>query len=316
LQAFLKEDGVEMGPFIIRRILFIVPIILGISLITFTLMYSVPGGPFDTEGIQSEETLRALERIYNLDKPVWQQYLLYIGGIARGDFGTSFRYRNLKVSEIIMDRFQVSLTLGLVSLCFTVVLGLAFGIIGAIKQNTIIDYFVMLLATVGYSIPNFAISVILLLFFSLILGLFPVGGWGTAKHVVLPAFALSLPWVSLLARLSRASMLETLRADYIRTARAKGLKESIVIYKHALRNAAIPMVTVMGTIFSQLITGSMAIETIFGLPGIGQYMVISISSADYTMIMGLTLFFTLIVVFVNLAVDLSYAFIDPRIRHD
>lgn len=305
-----------MGPFIVRRLFSIIPVLIGISLITFSLMHAVPGGPFDTEGIQSEETLRTLERLYHLDKPVWQQYILYISGVARGDLGTSFRYRNVQVSEIIEERFRVSLGLGLVALCFTVVLGLFFGIIGAIKQNTFIDYLVMLLATVGYSIPNFAISVILLLVFSLTLGLFPVGGWGTVRHMFLPAFALSLPWISLLARLSRASMLDTLRADYIKTAKAKGLKESVVIYKHALRNAAIPMVTIMGTIFSQLITGSMAIETIFGLPGIGQYMVISISSADYTMIMGLTLFFAFVVVIMNLLVDISYGLIDPRIRYD
>jgi len=304
-----------MHRYLLRRFLTLIPTVLGVSLLTFVLMYMVPGGPLHMEGIQSPESLKHLERIYNLDRPLHEQYFIYLGNALRGDFGTSFRFRDVKVSDIIAARFPVSAQLGLSALG-TVLVGVPLGVIGAVRQNTAVDYLVMFIATVGYSMPNFVVSLFLLIVFAVTLSVFPVGGWGSPLHVILPAIALGLPWMSLIARLTRANMLDVLGQDYIRTARGKGLTERVVVFRHALRNAAIPLITMFGVFTARLIVGSMPIEIIFNIPGLGQYMVRSIQAADYSMIMGLALFFSFIVMGMNLLVDVTYSFIDPRIKYD
>lgn len=303
-----------MTAFLLRRLLSVIPTVLGVSVLTFTLMYMVPGGPLDVDGIQSPDTRAHLEKLYNLDKPLPTRYLLYVGNALRGDFGKSIVYRNVNVSDIISNRFRVSGILG-VSALAVVLVGVPLGVTGALRQNTFIDYLVMLIATAGYSIPNFVVSLFLILLFGLWLGLLPIGGWGTVRHFLLPAVALGLPWMSLIARLTRANMLEVLRQDYIRTARSKGLYERVVVFRHGLRNAAIPLVTMFGVLFAHLIVGSMPIEVMFGIPGLGQYMVRSIQASDYTMIMGLALFFSFIVIGMNILVDVAYAVVDPRIKY-
>lgn len=295
--------------------LFLIPVLIGISFITFTLLHVIPGGPFDVEGIQTQQAKENLEKIYHLDKPFVVQYLLFLGGAVRGDLGTSYRLRGVNVSTVIAERFNVSWRLGLAGLFVTIIVGVPAGVIAAVRHNKWPDYTVMLGATVGYSIPNFVVSMMLLIVFSVTFRIFPVGGWGGPQHMVLPAIALGLPWASALARFTRASMLEALHQDYVRTARAKGLRSRAVLTQHALRNAAIPLLTVLGAVAGELLTGSVAVEKIFGIPGIGQYMVMAIESSDYPMVLGLVLFYAFLIVIINLIVDIAYTIVDPRIKY-
>jgi oligopeptide transport system permease protein len=301
--------------YIVRRLLFLIPVLIGISFITFTLLHVIPGGPFDVEGIQTAEAKANLEKIYHLDKPFIVQYLIFLGGAVRGDLGTSYRLRGVKVSSIIAERFNVSWRLGLAGMLVTILIGVPAGVIAAVRHNQWPDYTVMFGSTVGYSIPNFVVSMLLLIVFAVTFRLFPVGGWGGPRNIVLPAIALGLPWASALARFTRASMLEALQQDYIRTAWAKGLPRRSVLLRHGLRNAAIPLLTVLGAVAGELLTGSVAIEKIFGIPGIGQYMVTAIESSDYPMVLGLVLFYAFLIVIINLVVDLTYTVVDPRIKY-
>jgi oligopeptide transport system permease protein len=301
--------------YIIRRVLFLIPILIGVSFMTFGLLHVIPGGPFDVTGLQTQQAKQELEAIYHLDRPFMVQYLLYLKGVVHGDLGTSYRLRGVKVSSIIAQRFNVSWRLGLAGLFVVIVVGVPAGVIAAVRHNKWPDYTVMFGATVGYSIPNFVVSLLLLLVFSVSLRLLPVGGWGTPQNIILPAIALGLPWASAMARFTRASMLEALTQDYVRTARAKGLASRSVLTQHALRNAAIPLLTVLGAVAGELLTGSVAVEKIFGIPGIGQYMVIAIETADYPMVMGLVLFYAFLIVIINLIVDITYTVVDPRIKY-
>ncbi len=305
-----------MFAYIIRRIFWSVIILLILSLITFTLMHIIPGGPFDREKKLPSEIIANLEAYYHLDEPFWKQYLNYLGGIIHFDLGPSFSSRSRTVNDIIRQQAPISAQLGLFAFFIAVALGIPLGILGALKQNTAIDYTCMWLAILGVSIPNIALGPFLMWIFGLKLGWLPIARWGGISHMILPALTLGTAYSAIIARLTRASMLQVIREDYIRTARAKGLSERIVMLHHALKNALIPVTTVLGPIFAIIITGSMIVEQIFAIPGIGKYFVTSVTNRDYPVIMGITLFFGAIIVIANLVVDITYGFLDPRIRYE
>ncbi len=305
-----------MFAYIIRRIFWAVIILLILSLITFTLMHMIPGGPFDREKKLPSEIIANLEAYYHMDEPIWKQYLNYLGGIVHFDLGPSFSSRSRTVNDIIRQQAPISAQLGLFAFLIATGLGIPLGILGALKQNTPIDYTCMWLAILGVSIPNMALGPLLIWIFGLKLGWLPIARWGGISHMILPAITLGTAYSAIIARLTRASMLQVIREDYIRTARAKGLSERIVMLHHALKNALIPVTTVLGPIFAIIITGSMIVEQIFAIPGIGKYFVTSVTNRDYPVIMGITLFFGALIVTANLVVDITYGFLDPRIRYE
>ncbi len=305
-----------MFPYIIRRIFWAVIILLILSLVTFTLMHMIPGGPFDREKKLPSEIIANLEAYYHLDEPFWKQYLNYLGGILHFDLGPSFTSRSRTVNDIIRQQAPISAQLGLFAFFIAVALGIPLGILGALKQNTPIDYTCMWLAILGVSLPNMALGPFLIWIFGLKLGWLPIARWGGISHMILPAITLGTAYSAIIARLTRASMLQVIREDYIRTARAKGLSERVVMLHHALKNALIPVTTVLGPIFAIIITGSMIVEQIFAIPGIGKYFVTSVTNRDYPVIMGITLFFGALIVTANLVVDITYGFLDPRIRYE
>ena len=305
-----------MLTYIIRRIFWSVIILLILSLITFTLMHMIPGGPFDREKKLPSEIIANLEAYYHMDEPIWKQYLNYLGGIVHFDLGPSFSSRSRTVNDIIRQQAPISAQLGLFAFLIATGLGIPLGILGALKQNTPIDYTCMWLAILGVSIPNMALGPLLIWIFGLKLGWLPIARWGGISHMILPAITLGTAYSAIIARLTRASMLQVIREDYIRTARAKGLSERIVMLHHALKNALIPVTTVLGPIFAIIITGSMIVEQIFAIPGIGKYFVTSVTNRDYPVIMGITLFFGALIVTANLVVDITYGFLDPRIRYE
>jgi oligopeptide transport system permease protein len=318
-----------MSKFLIRRLLYMIPVLLLISLVTFTLMKMTPGGPWDKgEGQRqvSQTQREILNRKFNLDKPEWQQYLLYMWGAIRGDLGPSFQYKDRNVSDILFEppegkgfwesKFGRSATLGLIAAAIGLALGLPIGILAAVKQNSWIDYLSLFIATLGTSVPSFVMAIFMILLFSYSLHWLPVIGDFSAdwKPWVMPTIVLSFGLVAFLARLTRATMLEQLRQDYVRTARAKGLVERVVIFKHTLKNSLIPVATVMGPAVAGLITGTFFIEYMFSFPGMGRYFVQAISQRDYSMIMGTTLFYALVISLANLTVDVVYGWLDPRIK--
>jgi len=284
--------------------------------LVFVVMRSMPGGPFDVENIMSDEARENLLRLYGLDEPLHVQFLSFLSSAVRGDFGTSYKYRGMEVSEIIAERFPVSALLGLCAVTLTAFLGIPLGVFAAIKRNTWIDYVIMIFASTGYAVPNFVTALLLMLFLAVRIDLFPVGGWGGFANLVLPSVALGLPHVCIIARLTRSSMINVLQEDYVQTARSKGLKQRVVIVKHAMRNAIIPVVTVLGVIASAMISGSIVIERVFAIPGLGNFFASSIMDSDYSVVMGFTLLFAIIIVTANLLIDLAYGFIDPRIVYD
>jgi len=303
--------------FIAKRLLALVPVLIVISAITFLLMHSIPGSPFDQEEKPlPPEIRRNLEAFYNLNEPLYKQYLRYMGNALRGDLGPSYMQKNRSVNDIIVTHFPTSLKLGLFALVVAIIIGLPMGIVSALRQNTGWDYVAMFFAIAGVSVPAMTLGPLLIWGFALKLGVLPVARWGTWQHAVLPAFTLGIGHAAIIARLTRASMLQVIKEDYIRTARAKGLREQRIMIKHALRNALIPVITIIGPLFAALITGSMVVEQIFAIPGLGRFFVDSVGSRDYPVIMGTTLLFALLLVLSNLAVDISYSWIDPRIRLD
>jgi ABC-type dipeptide/oligopeptide/nickel transport system permease component len=335
-----------MGRYIVRRLLWLVLVVFVVSLLTFGFAHAVPGGPFTGEKALPAVVLKNLERKYNLDAPVWKQYVDYIGDIAipritRGkmiesvldnyliniplgeeytfrwmDFGPSYASRSRTVNDIFREQLPVSFELGLYALAVAMVVGLPFGILAALKQNSIWDYSAMGVAIFGVSMPVIVLGPFLIWIFAVELGWFLPTGWLTWQHKVLPAVALGLGSSAIIARLTRASLLQVVREDYIRTARAKGLAERVIIGRHALRNSLIPVVTVLGPIFAYLVTGSFVTETIFGIPGMGRYFITSITNRDYPVITGTILLYAVILVLANLFVDITYAWLDPRIRYD
>ena len=304
-----------MLAYAVRRILSIIPLLLAVATVTFFLMHAVEGGPFDSDKPLNEATKANLEKKYGVDKPLVEQYILYIGNLAKADLGISFA-NDRNVRTIIKERMGVSIQLGVCAFLFASLLGLTLGTLSALNQNGIADYIGVFVATAGAALPSFVLGPILVIIFAVNLGWFDVLGWElwNYKKMVLPMVALGLLPGAFIARITRASMLEVLRQDYIRTARAKGVKEFGVVMRHAVKNALIPVLTVLGPIFAGLIVGSFIIETNFAIPGLGQVFVTSVLIRDYGLIMGVTIFFTVVIAFMNLAVDLLYGVADPRIR--
>jgi oligopeptide transport system permease protein len=303
----------------LSRVLWLPPTLLAMALVTFLVMHATPGSPLDpiAEGANplSPEAQRNLAKYYGLDRPLHEQFAIFVSKAVRGDFGNSFVYKTRTVREILAETFPVSLLLGAMALALAVVGGLTLGILAAVYQNKGWDYVSVTLATAGVAVPNFVLAVFLIILFSFVLPLFPTGGWESPRNWVLPTVALALAPMGIIARFTRASMLEVIRADYTRTARAKGLGETPVVFKHALKNAFIPIVTLLGPMFAAVGTGSFFVESIFRVPGMGRFFVLSMTGRDYPMIMAVVLTYGAFLAIMNLAVDLVYGVLDPRIRY-
>ncbi len=308
-----------MVQYVVARLLWLIPTILAMALVTFLIMHATPGSPLDpiAEGANPlpPEAQKALAKHYGLDKPLWQQFAIFVAKAVRGDFGFSFVYKTRTVAEILRETFPISLFLGSMALALAVAGGLTLGILAAVYQNRGWDYVSVSLATVGVAVPNFVLAVFLIILFSFIIPLFPTGGWDSPSNWVLPTITLAAAPMGIIARFTRASMLEVIRADYTLTARAKGLSEAPVIFKHALKNALIPVVTLLGPMFAAVGTGSFFVESIFRVPGMGRFFVQSMTGRDYPMIMAVVLTYGVFLAIMNLAVDLAYGALDPRIRY-
>src|SRR4051812_14281761 len=275
-----------------------------------------PGGPFDRERVVPPDILANLMKAYHLDEPLWKQYLRYLGDLVHGDFGPSFKYKDFSVAELIAQGFPTSLSLGTIAMAFALGIGLTLGVWAALRQNSAVDYTATGVSMLGIAVPNFVVAPTLTLVFGLMLGWLPVGGWGSASNYVLPVIALCLPQIAAIARLTRASMIEVLGSNFVRTARAKGMPERVTIPRHAIRAALLPVVSYLGPAIAQIITGSVVIEQIFSIPGIGRYFVQSSLNRDYTMVMGVTIFYGALVIFCNLVADMLYGVLDPKVRYD
>jgi oligopeptide transport system permease protein len=298
-----------MFSYTIRRILGAIPTLFIIITLSFFLMRLAPGGPFAA---------------YDLDKPLWQQFLIYLGRLAHGDFGPSYKIRDFSVTQLIMNGFPVSMKLGLLAITLAVAVGTTMGILAALRQNRPADYSVMTLAMVGITIPSFVTAPLLQLIFGIyglhIFGLnasLPVGGWngGATQNIILPVIVLSLGPIAVIARITRGSMVEVLRSNFIRTARAKGLPTWRIITHHALHAGLLPLVSYLGPAVADIVSGSLIVEQIFGLPGIGRYFVQAALNRDYTLVMGVTIFYAALIITLNLVVDLLYGVLDPRVRY-
>ncbi|NMC79631.1 MAG: ABC transporter permease [Chloroflexi bacterium] len=351
-----------MGRYIVRRLIYLVAVLVVVSGITFGLMHAVPGGPFDREKALPAETIANLEKRYHLDQPLLKQYGNYLyevmiphistqppgtslmdyyllniklGGIwvKWMNFGPSYTSRIRTVNDIFREQLPISAQLGLMALLVALVIGMPLGIFSALKQNTIFDYLAMSVAIFGVSVPVIVLGPILIWIFGVTLQWFPPTGWGAQppyvlgflpsnlswnffKYAIMPSVALGLGSSAIIARLTRASLLQVVREDYIRTARAKGLKERLIITRHALKNSLIPVVTILGPMFAALVTGTFVTELTFGIPGMGRYFVTSITNRDYPVIMGTILLYAVFLVIANLLVDIVYAYLDPRIRYE
>jgi ABC-type dipeptide/oligopeptide/nickel transport system permease component len=308
-----------LARYIVYRLLWLVPTLLAMALVTFAVMHATPGSPLDpvAEGANPlpPEAQKNLAEAYGLDKPVWQQFLIFLGKAVRGDFGMSFVYKTRTVTEIIVETFPISLMLGAMALAVAVDGGVTLGVLAAVYQNRSWDYVCVSLATLGVSVPNFVLAVFLIVLFSFVIPLFPTGGWGTWREWVLPTVTLALAPLGIIARFTRSSMLDVIRSEYVKTARAKGLAERPIVLKHVLKNALIPVVTLLGPMFAAVGTGSFFVEAIFRVPGMGRFFVLSMTGRDYPMIMAVVLIYGGVLAVMNLVVDLLYGTLDPRIRY-
>ena len=309
-----------MLAFIIRRIVWTIPVLLLVILMTFLMMKLIKGNPFQvTDRPVPESIQRNLDRKFHLDKPWWAQYLYYVRDTARLDLGPSLVQRNQDVNDVIKEHFPTSIKLGLMAMIFAIVVGIPLGVFAALKHNSVLDYTAMGIANLGFALPSFLVATLLIYFFALRLkdytGL-PTNGWEGPSSWVLPTIALGIYPMTYFARLVRGTVLETLQQDYIRTAKAKGLRWRFVVAKHVLRNSLIPAVTAAGPVLGGLITGSFIVETIFGIPGIGKYYVTAVTGRDYSVVMGITVLLSVIIIVANLVVDILYGYLDPRIRDE
>ena len=304
--------------FAVKRALGAVPTLFLIIAITFFMMRLAPGGPFDKERKVTAEVEANLRRAYHLDEPLWMQFGRYLGKLLQGDFGPSFQYKDFTVNELIWNGFDVSWRLGLSAMILAFCIGVTIGSIAALRQNSRVDYATMGLAMTGIAVPNFVVAPILTLVFGLYLSWLPVGGWGDGdlQHAILPITALALPQIAVIARLTRGSMIEVLRSNFVRTARAKGLPERIAVSRHAVKAAMLPVVSYLGPWTANIITGSVIIEQIFGIPGTGRYFVTAALNRDYTLVLGVVIFYGAIIIVLNLLVDLIYGWLDPKVRYD
>lgn len=303
-----------MYSYILHRLGMMAVTLFAIITLTFFLMHAVPGGPFVSERMLAPEIEAALNAKYGLDLPIWQQYLNYLGRILTFDLGPSFKYPGVSINSMIAAGLPVTLQTGLLAVICVIALGVPLGIIAALNRNRWPDTTVMFIATLGVAIPSYVIATVALYVFALRLGWVPTFGLDDWRGYILPVFALSGFWISFVSRLTRSSLLETLDQDYMTTARAKGLRRGQILIKHGLRNSLLPVVTVLGPVVANLVTGSFVIEQIFALPGIGRQFVLSITNRDYTAIMGITIFYAAILMVMILIVDLIYVWLDPRIK--
>ncbi|ATD24228.1 oligopeptide transporter permease [Vibrio cholerae] len=306
-----------MLKFIAKRIFEAIPTMLVLITISFFLMRYAPGNPFSSERPLPPEVMANINAKYGLDKPVSEQYLTYLTNIVQGDFGPSFKYKDYTVNELIASALPVSVKIGLAAFVFTVIMGVTVGTIAALKQNTWIDYTIMSTAMLGVVMPSFVLAPVLIYIFAIQFSLFPAGGWqdGGFEYMALPVLGMSLLYVATFARITRGSMIETLNSNFIRTARAKGLSYGYIVVKHALIPALLPVVSYMGPAFVGIITGSVVIETIFGLPGIGKLFVNAAFNRDYSLVMGVTILIGFLFILFNAIVDILLAYIDPKIRY-
>lgn len=306
-----------MLAFLIRRFLWAIPVLWVVATVTFFLMHTAPGSPWDAknQGGRLDPSLEAsFNRQYGLDQPILVQYGLYLKNAVKFDFGTSYQQEGTPVTQIIERGFPFSAKIGMLGLAIAVLIGVPIGILAALKQNTWVDYLSLFLATIGYTVPSFVIAIFLLVIFSVNLQWVPVLFDGSWKSYILPAIVIGTGSAAFIARLARSSILEILRQDYVRTARAKGLKNQTITMRHVVRSGMIPVVTILGPALAALITGTIIIETVFGVPGMGYTFIQSITARDYPLIMATTLFYAFIVVVGNLLVDITYGFLDPRIK--
>ena len=304
-----------MIAYIGRRFLWIIPVLFTVSIITFFLMHAVPGGPWDRDKRLPQATQDRLNAKYGLDQPIYIQYITWATKFVQGDLGPSYRYTDRTVNEIVADGFWTTVQLGIMAFILAVVVGVPLGIFAALGHNRGPDYVATSISIVGIATPSFVLSILLIVFFSVQLGWFPTGGWKGPQYWVLPTIALAGFPIAIIARYTRASMLEVTRKDYIRTAHSKGLSGQSVVSRHMIRNALIPVVTILGPTLAFLVTGSFIIERIFGIPGMGQFYITSISTRDYSLLMAMTMLYAFAVAFLNVVVDVLYAYIDPRIRY-
>ena len=302
-----------MTRYVFRRLGGAIIILWVIITVTFALMHAIPGGPFTSEKKLPPQVKASIEAKYHLDDPVWKQYGDYLGGVITGDLGPSYKYEGRSVNDIISDAFPISAQLGLLSLMVAVVGGIAAGAISAMRPNGIVDYAVTILSTIGISVPTFIIGAVLVYVVGFELGWFPVALWRGPFYMVLPVLTLAAQPMAFIARLTRSGLLDVYQQEYIRTARAKGLSSWTILTRHALGNAILPVITYLGPLAASLLTGSFIVETIFAIPGLGQYFVTSIYNRDYTVILGITIFYSALVVFLNILVDMIYPLIDPRV---
>lgn len=312
-----------MLSYAIKRILGAIPTLLIIITLVFFMMRIAPGGPFDAQRHLPPEIENNIKAAYHLDQPIWKQYGLYMANLARGDLGPSFKNHDFSVNELIADGLPVSAKLGFSAIILAIVFGVTLGTIAALNQNDVVDHSVMGLAMIGITVPSFVTAPVLALVFGIYgLHLFgidiflPAGGWngGALQNMILPVIVLALPQIAIIARLVRGSMVEVLRSNYVRTARAKGLPSYVVVYRHALREALLPVVSYLGPAIAALLTGSLVVETIFGIPGIGRYFVEGAINRDYTLVMGVVIYYAAFVIVLNLIADILYAAMDPRVR--
>lgn len=308
-----------MKKYVLKRIVYALLTIFVLLALTFIMMHNLPGDPFNTGKAMSESTKQALYELYGLDKPILEQFIIYVKNALQGDLGISIKY-NRPVLDIIMESFPVSFQLGMFSLIFAVIAGVALGAIAAIRRGKTADTVAMTLSVIGVSIPSFIVAALLQYFVALKINqltgsqIFSITGWGTFKQAILPSLALSFSSLATVSRLMRTSMLDVLSSDYIKTAKAKGLSERQILWKHALRNAIMPVITVLGPIAAAVLTGGFVVENIFSIPGMGKFFVLAIKELDFTLIAGTTLFYGAFLIIAVLVVDLLYGVIDPRIN--
>jgi oligopeptide transport system permease protein len=313
----------SLAVYVIRRVLWMIPVVFFVIVITFVLAHSAAGSPWDKAGGRqlSDVVIRNLNEKYGLNRPVFEQFYLYIWNVLHFDFGLSYQYQGKSVVQLISEGWPYTATIGVLAFCLIVPIGVGLGVLAALRQNTRVDYATMGFATLAASFPNFVVGALMVVLFSVLFykwsgGYFflPAGGWGIDDHLVMPAVTLALLPIAYTARLTRASTLEVIRQDYVRTAWAKGLPERLVVVRHILKNSLIPVVTTLGPTFAFLVTGSVIVETVFSIPGIGRAFVLAVTSRDYPMILGTTVLFSIVIAFANLVVDIMYVFIDPRVR--
>ena len=302
--------------FIAKRFLEMIPVLFVIATITFFMVRLAPGGPFTTEKTIPPEIQKKIEAFYGLNKPLFQQYLDYMGNLLRGDLGPSFKYATWSVNELIWSAFTVSLELGCYGLAIALILGLGAGIVASLRQNSALDHISMSLAMVGICVPTFVLGPLLILMFGLGLGWLNASGWDSARDRILPSLTLGVFYAAYIARLARSGMLEILNQDFIRTARAKGASPKRIILKHALKGGLLPVVSFLGPAVADIITGSFVVETIFQVPGLGRFFVTAAFNRDYTMVLGTVLFYAVLIILLNLVVDIVQVWLNPRLRFE